>query len=492
MISSIFFKKNAVLYASLGLAMLASQSCVNYKGVHHQQHLASPKQFATKTSLAGKNGPWPKVDWVTQFRDPQLTALTHEALAHNPDLEIAVARQNQAKALVEGHNAALYPRVDFIGLVSRSEYSSLIDLWQHFGFAALNFKYELDFWGKNYSLLAQALSQEKVSQAILQSSRLVIQTMVAVTYNQLDYEYNLRDVLQRTVKQRNSFNEITRILVKSGLGTEVQIYQARSLYATARTQLAAVEGQIANTRQQLGVLLGRGPDRGLAIKRPTLSTVGTPQLPNQLPINLIGRRPDIVAARWQVEGALYGVKNVKANFYPNVNLLAVASRLSFGIDRLFNQSNRFMSVAPAVYLPVFDAGLLKAELKGQEAVLDEQIATYNSTLNKALGDVAEQLTQIHSVDQQLIVQQDALTMAKRAYELSIKQYRIGLTSQVVVLDTETRYLEEQQLRLLLIKSRRDLQIALIKALGGGFEERLLPTPRTIVSPSYVLKKDAHV
>jgi outer membrane protein TolC len=131
-------------------------------------------------------------------------------------------------------------------------------------------------------------------------------------------------------------------------------------------------------------------------------------------------------------------------------------------------------------------------LKGQYGALDEKIAIYNATLNKALGEVAEQMTLIRSIDQQLKVQEHALHVAKQAFVLAEKQYQIGLTSQVVMLSAETQYLNEQQAKLLLIRSRRDVQIALIKALGGGFDEAFLPTSRTIASPNHLLKKDTHV
>jgi len=384
LINYLVLNKKAVFCVTLFGLVLGLESCVNYIGIHHKQHLKKPEQFATKRSIISKNGAWPKIDWAKQF-DPNLPLLIHEGLANNPDLQIALARQRQAQAAVEGRNGALLPRVSFIGLASRNK---LIYPFQHilqnFGLAALNFNYELDFWGKNYSLLAQALSQEKVSQVALYQSALMISTMIASVYNELDYEYSLRAVLVRTLNQRRGLNTITEKLSKSGLATEVQVYQAKNAYADVQTQLISIDGQIQRTGQQLGVLLGAGPDKGFTIPRPRFYTLADPKLPNNLPINLLGRRPDVVAARWQVEASLYGVKHVKAQFYPNVNLLALAANFSYGTASLFRQSNQFLGAAAALTLPIFDGGILRAQLKGQYAQLDEQIALYNSTLNKAL------------------------------------------------------------------------------------------------------------
>jgi NodT family efflux transporter outer membrane factor (OMF) lipoprotein len=467
-------------------------SCVNYVGLHNKEHLRTPEQFTTRNSLSDQNGSWPSTDWAKQF-DSQLPALIKEALTNNPDLRIAVSRLNQAQALVEARNASLLPSVDFLGLAARNKIIyPLIHPLMNFGLIATNVRYELDFWGKNYSLLAQALSEEKVRQADLCQSVLMLSTMIATVYNQLDYEYALQDLLRHTTKQRMVLNKITKQLFKSGLVTDVQVYQAQNAYADVNTQLVAVDGQIQIARQQLGILLGSGPERGFTIARPKFAVLADPKLPNSLPFNLLGRRPDIVATRWQVEASLYGVKNLKAQFYPDVDLLALAANFSLGSAALFRQSNHVLGGAAALSLPIFDGGSLKAQLKGRYAVLDEQIAMYNSTLNKALGDVAGQMTSIRSVDQQLKAQKYALSVSRKAFALAQKQYEIGLTSQIIVLDAEAHYLQEQQAHLLLIKSRRDLQIALIKALGGGFDELMLPTPRTTASPNHFLKKDEHV
>lgn len=485
-------RKTSIFSASLFGLVLSLDGCVNYVGIHHKQNIRKPEQFATKHSLSTKQGTWPKITWAKDL-DPHLPALIHEGLANNPDLQVVIARQNQAFAQVEGRSGALLPQANFIGLTARNKLMSPLNhQFQNFGVAALSFNYELDFWGKNYSLLAQALSEQKVSQAALYQSALMISTMIASTYNQLDYEYALRAVLMRTLKQRKVLNTITEKLLRSGLATKVQRYQAQNVYADVQTQLVAINGQIRSTRQQLGVLLGAGPDRGFTIPAPRFADVPDPKLPANLPMDLLGRRPDVVAARWQVESALYGVKNIKAQFYPNVNLLALAADFSFGTMSVFRNSSQLLSGAAALTLPIFDGGILRAQLKGQNAKLDEQIALYNSTLNQAFGEIAEQVTMIRTMDEQLRVQKVALHAAQRAFELAQKQYEFGLTSQIVMLDAETRYLEEQQARLLLIKSRRDLQIALVKALGGGFNECCLPTPRTTASPKHFLKKDEHV
>jgi NodT family efflux transporter outer membrane factor (OMF) lipoprotein len=481
---------------TIGLAGLLS-SCVTYVGISHQQHLKNPAQFQTTMSLKGQEGRWPSYDWATQFGDRQLVSLISEALAKNPDLDAAKARIRQADAVIYERQSVLFPRIDFQGYFARNKtltngvmLPSASNSWQSIDLSVLNVNYELDFWGKNYAHLAQALSNKKVSQASAQTASLILATNIASTYNELAYNYAFQEISKATVTLWKTLYLITKVRIDSGLDTQIELYQVRNLQATAQTQLTAIEGQLTIIKQRLGILLGGGPDRGLSIHPPKLRYFHQPPLPNNLPLALLGRRPDIVAARWQVEAALFGVRNSKAMFYPNINLRATAGYLSFGLSHFFSNTNQLSSLTPAVSLPIFDAGVLRAQLRGRYATLDEAIAIYNSTLNQALGDVAQQLASIRSIDDQLRVEQQALDSARQAFVLSKKQYRIGLTTQLVVLNIKIRYLIEQQNRLNLIKTRRNLQVALIKALGGGFRERLLT--KTNVSLNGHLEKDAYV
>lgn len=484
--------KKTVLFIWFCLALYVIPGCVNYSGLKQQQKLKKPSEFATKKSIVSTHGSWPTMDWAKQF-DKQLPQLIEEGLAKNPNLQNAFAKKDQAQALVNGYNAALYPQVHFLDMISRSKIDATpLHALENFGLEALSFSYELDFWGKHYAALAQALSQEQASEVMTYQAALIIGTSIASLYNQLDYQYRYREVVAHTVEQRARLKNITKKLLHSGLATDVQLYQDKTELATSNAKLIAIDADIQRTRQQLGVLLGGGPDRGFAIAKPHLPQLADFKLPDHLPLDLIGRRPDLVAARWQVESALQGAKQVKAEFYPNVDLSALLAHFTFGSQRLFSHNNQFRGGGVAVHLPVFDAGVLRAKLQGKYALLDEQIATYNGALNNAFGEVAEQLTLIRSINQQLVIQKRALESSAKAYNLAQKQYEFGLTSQLLVLNTESHYINQQQNRLLLIKSRRDLQIALIKALGGGFDEALLTVKRTIVTPDLVLKKDNHV
>jgi NodT family efflux transporter outer membrane factor (OMF) lipoprotein len=461
-------------------SLLGLVSCVNSLGIGSNKIIANPSRFQTSKSLPKQQGHWPSCHWAMQFGDPQLVDLINEALANNPTIEVAKARVAQACALTESKAAVLLPNINWNGRLQRGRLPSTVlppavggGKWFTLSEFLFNLNWELDFWGKNLSSLRQAIAQEKASQADALESMLSIATSVASTYNKLAYYYALKEILKRTVAQREALDKITSVRLRTGLDTKVQVYQSRNTVADARTQLADAEGQILLTRQQLGTLLGAGPDRGLTIRRPRLLVTRTPSLPPNLPLNLLGRRPDIIEARWQVVAACQGIKNAKAQFYPNVNLIGYAGFLSLSLSRFFTSASRMYLFGPAITLPIFDAGALRAQLRGRYGKYEEAVGNYNVTLNNAFSDVTSQITTIHSVDSQLAAQKEALSAAEHAYNLARTQYRLGLASQLVVLDAETSYLSEQQSRLQLITNRRNLQIALIKALGGGFATQTL-------------------
>jgi Outer membrane protein len=222
-------------------------------------------------------------------------------------------------------------------------------------------------------------------------------------------------------------------------------------------------------RQQLGALSGKGPDRGLQLAPPALQNMATPGLPADLPLNLLGRRPDIVAARWQVEAASRGVDVAKARFYPDINLSAMIGFDSLVDANPFTAASKSIAFGPAITLPIFEGGALRAGLKGEYANYELAVATYNKTLNDAYADVARQIAAIHSIERQLPIRREALQAAERAYDLARERYRLGLVSQLTLLSSETGVLAQRQSLVALEAQRREQQVALYKALGGGFD-----------------------
>jgi NodT family efflux transporter outer membrane factor (OMF) lipoprotein len=211
--------------------------------------------------------------------------------------------------------------------------------------------------------------------------------------------------------------------IATGLDTEVERKTAQANLATSRAALSAIDGSITTTRYQIAALLGAGPDRGIAIARPALGIGDEVALPDNLPADLVSRRPDLTAARWRVDAITHEVKEAKAEFYPDINLSASIGLDAFGFGRLLTAASRTASVGSAIHLPIFDGGELRAQLKGRYADFDYAVATYNQTLVTALSEVATQLAQVRSTDAQLADAEAAQDAARYAESLPSRNTR---------------------------------------------------------------------
>jgi NodT family efflux transporter outer membrane factor (OMF) lipoprotein len=458
------------------VAAFALSGCVNYFGIKSDKTIAQPQQFETTQSIPAGGGQWPTLDWAQQFGDPQLPKLINEALEGNPTIVQAQARIAKASSYIETSKSALLPKAEASYSWTREIFSanSLYPppyggTWYSENNALASASWDLDLWGKNRQRLAQAVSSERASEADMQQARITLAASVARTYNNLAQLYALRDIAAREIDNRKTIGTITDGRVVAGLDTTVERQTANGNIATSQANLSQIDGQIQTVRYQLGALLGKGPDRGLQIAQPVLNPVANIGLPDNLPADLVARRPDIVAARWQVEAAMHDVKEAKAEFYPDVNLAAAAGLDSFGWGKFLNFSSRQMSLGPAIHLPIFDAGALRAQLKGRYADFDLDVANYNQTLINAFQEVATQVSTIRSADKQLVDAQRALDASTKAWELAVIRYKAGLSEQLQVLNADQLRLAAEQTVTNLKAQRSDQQMALITALGGGFD-----------------------
>jgi len=352
-------------------------ACVNYAGIHSDKEMAQPQSYVTERSLPSEAGHWPAAGWASQFGDAQLKALLDEALAGSPTLEQARSRVAAAAAYSETARANTLPQVGASYSYSRQQYSSnalvpppYAGSWQSENKALLSASYDLDLWGKNRAALDAAVSQLQASRADAEVVRLTLNETIARAYNQLARLYALRDIAQQEIAQREKIERITTGRIATGLDTEVELKTAQANLATSRAALSSLDGNILSTRYQIAALLGAGPDRGLSIARPALGIGDEVRLPDNLPADLVSRRPDIVAARWRVDSMTHGVKEAKAEFYPDINLSASLGLDAFGFGRFLTAGSRTMSAGPAIHLPIFDGGALRAQLKGRYADFD--------------------------------------------------------------------------------------------------------------------------
>jgi NodT family efflux transporter outer membrane factor (OMF) lipoprotein len=470
-----------IILGALSVAVLGA--CANFDGLSPRARLGDPNRLDSRATFAAvkTDAPWPAAEWWRALGDPQLDRLMSEALAGNPDLGIARARVDRATAFAGLADAARYPQVNGRAETTYQRFSAnglvpppLAGSYDSFNQLALTFSYEFDFWGKNEATFQSALGQVKVAQAEEQQARLLLSSALAQTYIQLQLQFEQLDIAEALLRQREQLLELTRRRVGAGLDSNVELNQASAAIPAAQADIEAIREQTSLLRNQLAALAGAGPDRGAAIERPTVMTQKELSLPGVLPADLIGRRPDVVAALWRVEAAAKDIDVAKAEFYPNVDLLAIAGVQAIGYGKLFNGGSGIIGAGPALHLPIFDAGSLRSQLAGRDADFDAAAEQYNAIIVGAVRDVADQIASWRGIAAQLTQTGAALGRFEEAYRLAVLRYREGLSNYVTVLIAETQVLAQQRLMADLQARQKEAAVGLVRALGGGYRPEALP------------------
>jgi len=464
--------------ASALFVTLLAAGCASMNGLSTQASIDSANKLAAQKSLADaavSAAAWPATDWWHSFNDPQLDQLMNEALAGSPTLKVAAARTRKALAFADVSKAALLPRVDGSFSSTRERFSErglvpppVGGTWSTLNELQVTFDWEIDFWGKNRATYESALGRARAAEIDAYAARLALSTNIAQAYAQLQRAYLLLDVAQANLRDREHIYALTRDRNNAGIESRLGLRQAEAALPATREQIAQFEETIQLTRNQLAALLGRGPDRGLAIARPSDNVLEPVALPSNVPAELLGRRPDLVAQRLRVEAAQKDIASAKAEFYPNVNLAAFIGLQSLGGAGFLTAASRMMGVGPAVTLPIFDAGRLRGNLAGKDA--DYDVELYNQALADAMREVVDQLASFKSVDEQRFQQREALATAQEAYDLALLRYREGIGNYLEVLSAESPLLAQQSLDAELRSRQLALSIDLIRALGGGFDD----------------------
>ena len=459
------------------LILLVLAGCVDRGGWRAASQL-SPKALDTEHTLAGTQvdaAAWPQDAWWHAYGDPQLDTLVDEALAGSPSLQTAEARLRAAQAQAIAAHGARLPTATLNAEVTRQRYPEdylfpppFAGSYVTDGRVALDFAYDLDFWGHNRALEAAARAGERAAEADKAAARLALAVAVVRAYIQLDLQYALLDVTNDNLKQQESILELTQQRVSAGLENTARVKQSEGQVALTRAGVAYVEGSIDLARNQLADLVGAGPDRGQRLTRPKLNPPANIALPSVLPAELLGRRPDVVSARMQVESAARGVKAAEAEFYPNVNLTAFVGFQSLGLSQLFDSGNHIVGGGPVVSLPVFNRDALRGALFTRQSQVDLSVAQYNQTLLDAVREVADVVANWRALERESREQEAALDDAQRSYELTTDRYKAGLDNYLSVLSSQNQVLLAQGLRAELQAQRLTYSVNLVRALGGGY------------------------
>ena len=451
--------------------------CINERDWHAPRPLAAGTLSAERTLATAPitEDAWPGDGWWRAYGDPQLDTLMTEALAGSPSLQMAQARLRQAQALATSAAAPRLPNTTVDAETTRQRYSAnsiypppYAGNWSTDGRIALDFSYDLDFWGHNREVLESARANVRAAEADHAAARLALTVAVARAYFNFSLQFALLDIANASLVQQNTILDLTQQRADRGLENIARVKQSEGTLALTRAGVQYEEAAIKVIRSQLGALAGAGPDRGVDLQRPALQAPQKIELPSNLPADLLGRRPDIVAQRWRVESATRGISAAEAAFYPNVNLTAFAGFQAIGLGNLFDGGSAVAGAGPAVSLPIFNRRQLHGALQSQQAQYDYAVAQYNQTLIDAVNDVANVVNNWDGLVREATEARIAEDAAQSAYSISKERYRAGLDNYLTVLSSENQVFFTQAVRAQLLARELNLTADLVRALGGGY------------------------
>ncbi|SDS24448.1 efflux transporter outer membrane subunit [Pseudomonas oryzae] len=476
----------------LGALLVAGCS---FSDLQPKSSLVNPDDLEAVQALEGitvSPANWPQADWWSGFADAQLDTLIAEALENAPSLRAAAARVRQAEASQGLQESRLMPEVDGSLSVIRQRYSAdgtapaaVAGTWQNIGQGMLNGSYELDFWSRNKAAVEAAVGRRRAAEVDQYTARLVLSSSIVQAYIDLQATYDQLAVEQQMLEQQERIHALTRQRFAAELDSQIDIKQSEASITASRARIIALKEALELGRNRLAALVGKGPDRGRSIQPPQLKPSSDLSIPGNLPADLLGHRPDVVAQRWRVEAASQDINVAKAQFYPNVNLTSFIGLQSMGLDTFARGASHTLGFGPAISLPIFEGGRLRANLSAQNATYDLAVENYNQTLVEALHDIADQLSSIRWLQERIRQQELAVQTATDAYELVNQRYGAGLASYIQVLVSQTAVYGERRSLVTLQARGLSLQANLSRALGGGYRPQ--PTSERLATISDIIE-----
>lgn len=470
---------------SLLVGALALAGCATPGSIAPQETLPSAQEVATRLQLVALDAgsaTTPAADWWTAYQDPELTHWIRLGLSANTTIKEAAARVAQAQAALQMARAGEQPRVGASASAVGERLSNngifpppLGGMVHTIDDIDLSATLELDLWGQ------QAARSEAARQELLASTldgtqvSVRLAASIAHAYFDLARAQQARRVALELEEARSKTLALVEQRVHAGLDTQVESRLAAVTVPEIRVEIARADEQIALARHTLAVLAGQPPQAADAVdarlpESPALA------LPAALPLDLLARRADIAAARHAVEAAQAEVKSARAQFYPNVSISGLIGLDSLTTQKLLRSDSRTWQVGPAVHLPLFEGGALRAELSASSARTDAAIDRYTQAILRAAREVSDALSSREAVQRQREQQRLATENAQAAADLATIRYRAGLGTFLTVLTAETGVLVQRRAQLDLDARAAALDVSLALALGGGFRETAPEAP----------------
>jgi multidrug efflux system outer membrane protein len=450
----------------------------------------APEQIRLADGIRLARDGWPSARWWTGYNDAQLNALIEQGLAASPTMTIAKTRVAQTRSQVEIVRAGVdFPLVLF-GAIDQEHVSSKGFLgayagkqpsigadgpWYTEGIVGLGTNMNIDLFGQRRSQVDAAMGAENARIAEVSAVELEVATDVAQLYFESQTTFATIELLQQSHEVASFAVEAHRARYARGLESAVPAQDAIAQQLALERQIAAARARIIQLREALRALVGAGPDELADIKQVALPVV-EPGLPATLSYELLTRRPDLQALRWYVQSSFDRIDAAKAAFYPSFNIRAFFGFNALHLEDLFNSDSKQINITPGLSLPLFDSGRLNANLDSARSASNVLISQYNQAVLNAIRDVARAGSRMQDLQEEVRLQERRVQATEFSRDSASARYERGLSNKLIAMQAHQPVIVER-LALLDLNARRLSQdIALIKALGGGYRNE---TPLTL-------------
>jgi multidrug efflux system outer membrane protein len=476
----LWWRGRALCVAVLLCGSLLGCALIHQNGTPYTE--IAPEQINLANDIHLARDGWPAARWWTRYRDDQLDALIDQALRDAPTMVIARTRVAQAKSDVELVRTGSSLQVVALALLDREHVSAngflgpfamnvpelgLTGPWYTEGVVGLGASLNVDIWGKQRAQIAASLGVSNARLAETSAVELEISSDVAQLYYGIQTTYQLIDLLNESHEVAVFSVEAHDARAARGLEPRTRIEEARARQLAVERQIVSAQGQIKQFRESLRSLVGAGPD-GLQAIEPVALPRSQAALPATLSYELLARRPDLQAMRWYVQASFDRIDAAKAAFYPSFDIKAFFGYNALHLADLFTHASQQINLIPGLYLPIFDGGRLNANLSGAREGSNLLIEQYNQAVLNAVRDVAQTGSRLQALDAETGLQKQRIESVAFERDSVEAHYQRGLTSRLAALEARQPVIAEQVALLTLNGQMLSEEIALTKALGGGY------------------------
>jgi outer membrane protein, multidrug efflux system len=471
----------------LAVACMLAPGCMTVGQDYQKPREALPASFK-------ESGPWKEAapgdliargEWWQIFGDPVLDQLEAEARRNSPRLQLAMARVEQARAVAGIAESYIYPYVAVDATAARyrasanrpdqpSKLRGNTDYESNAFRVPLYASYEIDIWGRARRAMESARAQTDASIAAYQTVLLSLEGDVAQAYFALRITDEEVRILRSSVELRRRARDLVAARKQSGIAGELDLVRVETELAAAEAEVQAALRRRADLEHGLAVLIGKLPENFALPEQPL--SLKTPAIPPELPSTLLERRPDVVEAERLLAARNAEIGVAQGAYFPSIRLTAGVGFESHELSSLFDGDSLIWNLAAGLSQPLFDGGRIRGNIERTKAAYQENFAVYRQRLLVAFQDVDNALSGLRILDEQATAQARAVANSQKALTLATARYKAGLVIVLEVIDAERTSLQAQRQNVQILNQQMAASVALIKALGGGWQGR--PAPGT--------------